>query len=218
MCGTSSQQANAYAQAQSAQSQLMSNMNNIFSTNNGILANITGPAQQTVAKGPNQFGFSPEKDANLKTNILETNAAATRQASNKAGSQLAATGDPTLASGSRAAIAGNIAEEGALATSGALQNETAQGYAKGNEEFNTANNLLANAPGALENPGTQAESGALAGTENLSNAANSITASNRAWEKLPMGGIAAGLDVIPGVGGLAGKALDAADSYANSQA
>lgn len=217
MCGTSSEQKNAYSQAQAVQQDFVTNMNKVFATNQNILSNITTPLEKTVSAGSSQYGFTPEEDAARKTNILETNSAATRQASNIAGEKLGAIGDPNLASGARASITGDIAERGALATSGALQNETAEGYAVGRSNYDNAVGKLASAPGELENPATQMESGALQGTENLEKSADAITATNRAWEKPVLGALGAVADVATGgLSGTLGKVGDAADSFLNS--
>jgi hypothetical protein len=217
MCGTSKVQQNAYDQAKAVQQDFVTNMNQVFATNKNILSNITAPLEKTVSAGQNQYGFTPEEDAARKTNILETNSAATRQASNIMGEKLGAVGDPNLASGSRAALTGDIAERGALATSGALQNETAEGYAVGRTNYGNAVRELASAPGELENPATAMESQALQGTENLSKSADAITASNRAWEKPVLGALGAVADVATGgLSGVAGKVGDAADSFLHS--
>lgn len=215
MCGASSEQKNAYQQAESVQSTLKQNYNTIFKGNQNILSGIESSLSGIVGAGIGQYGFTPEEDAARKTNILETTAAATRQAAGKVGEQLAAGSNVDLPSGSKAAIQADIATKGAQSTATALQQETAQGYEQGRENFLTAEQRLASAPGELENPVTAAAHDVTSSTQELGTAANTITAANRAWEK-PLAGLVGGVvGAIPGlgtVGAAIGKGLAGASS------
>lgn len=219
MCGTSSQQQNAYDQAVSTQQTMNSDFNKVFAGNQNILSNLTASLNPIVAAGVGQFGFTPEETAAMRTGAKDQIASAGRAATGQTSEALAAMGggNADLPSGSKAAIQGSLAEDQAQKQAQAQENITTAGYNQGRQNFFQANSQLASAPGELENPATAMEGGALSSTENLSKAADAITATNRAWEKPLLGGIGAGLDYFTkGLSGTAGKIGDAADSAVNS--
>jgi hypothetical protein len=150
MCGSGSLGGIEAQQAQTANT-LKSDFNTVFAGNQNILDTITPALSGIITKGVGQAGYTPEEDAAQKSEIMATNQAATRQAADKAGSSLAATGDPTLPSGGRAAIMGSVAEQGAQTGAEELQGETAANYETGRKNFEFANQELPQAASTLDN-------------------------------------------------------------------
>lgn len=159
MCG-SGKLGSIEAQQQQTANTLSADFNKVFAGNQNILAQIAPSLEGIITKGVGQYGFTPEEDAARKSEILATNQAATRQASNIAGGELAAQGGGTtsLPSGSKEAIMGGIAERGAQAGASALQQETAQGYETGRANYFGATQELPQVASTLESAGTGLES------------------------------------------------------------
>ena len=172
MCGSGALQS-IENQQQSTAKTLSSDFNTIFAGSQNILDKLAPSLEGIIAKGVGQFGYTPEEDAARKSEILATNSAATRQASNAAGESVAGIGggNQVLPSGSKEAIMGGIAERGAQTGASELQQETAAGYDIGRSDYFNATQLLPQATSTLDNAGNamaglanQAESG-VASTE-----------------------------------------------------
>jgi hypothetical protein len=167
MCGSGSLSSIEAVQKLTA-STLSSDFNTVFKENQNILDTIAPSLSGIITKGVGQAGYTPEEDAARKSEILATNSAATRQASSAAGESIAALGggNQVLPSGSKEAIMGGIAERGAQTGASELQQETAQNYETGRQNYFEATKELPQATSTLDNASNglgglanQAESG-----------------------------------------------------------
>jgi len=208
-CGASPEQQAAYAQQTRTAGTLEADFNKIFSGNQNILDTLTAPLKNIVNLGVGQFGMTHEEEAARRTEAAETIGAAGRAATGKAREALAAMGGGNYIapSGSREAVEAGLAEETALKQAEAQQKITEQGYQLGRENFFTASKELAAAPGELENPATNMESG-IVGAEGLAGkTANEIAQANNAWIG-PLAGLVGDVGKVAlGPGGAITKAI-----------
>jgi hypothetical protein len=102
-----------------------------------------------------------------------------------------------LPSGSEAAIESGLAENEAQQQSAAQLGITEQGYEVGRQNYFQSVSDLASAPGALENPATQAGTAATGAASSQMQGATDIANADQAW-MAPVGGM---------IGGAAGLAL-----------
>jgi hypothetical protein len=198
-CGASGQQKTAFANEQKVSSLLSVDAQKIFADNSNILKSITGALEPIVTAGPNQFGFSPEETAAMRTQTAELNAAAGQQATNALRGSLAAEGGGTtvLPSGSTAALEGDLALKEANKEAIDQAAITQKGFDVGRQNFFDSEGRMVAAPGALEAPEISADSAAMNATEGVSQAAGAITQANNAW-MAPVAGL---------IGGIGGAAL-----------
>jgi hypothetical protein len=193
MCGPSKAMKMAAAQEQSTANLMTKDFQDIFGNNQNILASITGALEPVVKAGPSQYGFSAGEDAALRTQALDTNAAASQQTSNAVRSAMAARGGGNvyLPTGSEAVIEGQLAQTAAQKQADAQLGITERGYETGRQNFFGAEGALAGAPGELEAPITSAGNSALSGQQGAYQAADQINQANNAWVAPVAGAIGA---------------------------
>jgi hypothetical protein len=179
-CG-SGNLASLEASQTAAANTIHSDAQQVFQGNQNILQSLTDNFTSMLKSG--QFGFTPQEEAALRSGSMENIAAAGRQASGKTGEEIAAIGggNSVLPSGSKDAILGQQAEQTALAQAQSQQAITEKGYDVGRQQQEFAGQLLAQAPGELENPATQMFNSATGASELATNTENQRIQATRAW-------------------------------------
>lgn len=179
--------------------QLQKDFGTSFAGQQNIINGLTKSAQSIVAGGPSQFGFSAPELAALKSQAINANAIAARNAMTVAAQQAAAQGGganlPAGAQGARQAQIGLQAGEN---LSNNLLGIQEAGYQAGRQNYQDAERTM-EAAGQLENPSVYASQANNAGAEAFSSA-KTIQEQNQAaspWGQV--GGL---------VGSLAGTALN----------
>jgi hypothetical protein len=200
-CGASGAMKNAANEEQNVAQQMTNEFGTVFGQNESILNSLTGALEPIVSAGPNQQGFSPAEEAAMRTQAMDSTSAAGQQASNSVRQELAAQGggNSYLPSGSEAAINAGLAENTAQQNASQQLGITEADYNQGRQNFFQAENALAGAPAALENPVTGAGEAAEGAAQGAFEGANAINQANNAWE-----GELSGM-----IGGLGGAALNA---------
>lgn len=183
-CGASSAMKNAANQEQDITQQLQNDFGTVFNQNEGILNSLNSALTPIVTAGPNQQGFSPAEEAAMRTQSMDSTAAAGQQASNSVRQEEASEGggNSYLPSGVNEAVNAGIAENTAQQNASQQLGITQADYAQGRQNFFNAENALASAPGALENPATSAGEAAMGGAEGLMGGETQINQANNAWE------------------------------------
>lgn len=168
---------------------LNADFSNIFAQNEAILQSIQTAMEPIVAAGPNQFGFSPEQTASMRTEASDQNAQAANQAQIAAGAKEAtAGGEAFIPSGANLQIGATINNQANLAAAQAQENITQAGYQQGKQDFFAAENALAGAPGTLGQGSSQfgsvvtgAGNSASTGAEAAMSGATQIQQAQDAW-------------------------------------
>lgn len=194
MCGSSSEQQAAYQADTTLSNTIMSDMNLNFAENAQILDSLKGASEPIVAAGPYQFGYNPAETQALRSQASDLTTKGAQDAEIASGAKMATAGGGTslLPSGAEAAIGAGINANAAFQNSQQQQQITEAGYEQGNKNFNTAETVLAEAPGALENPITGMANAAVGANNSTSSEANAITAANQAW-MAPLAGLVGSL-------------------------
>lgn len=183
-CGASSAMKNAANMEQGVAQQMNNDFGTVFSQNQSILSSLTSALTPIVTAGPNQQGFSPAEEAAMRTQSMDSTAAAGQQASNAVREEEASEGggNTLLPSGVNEAINAGIAENTAQTNASKQLGITQADYAQGRSNFFNAEGALTSAPGALENPATQSGEAAMGGAEGLMGGETQINQANTAWE------------------------------------
>jgi hypothetical protein len=219
MCGPSASQKAAANTEQTVSQEMAANAATIFGQNENILKAITGALEPIVAAGPDQYGFSTQEDAAMRSQATNTLAAEGNNATNAVRSSLASRGggNTLLPSGSEAAIESSLAENQATQQSQAQLGITQQGYNTGRANFFGAESALAGAPGALESPETSAGTAAEGAANQALEGATQIQQEENAWVA-PVEGMIGGVlgGIAPVFGGLGGGILGGLAQGGNS--
>jgi hypothetical protein len=180
MCGSGNLSSLEASQTAAANT-IHSDAQQVFQGNQNILQSLTDNFTSMLKSG--QFGFTPQEEAALRSGSMENIAAAGRQAAGKTGEEIASIGggNSVLPSGSKDAILGQQAEQTALAQAQGQQAITEKGYDVGRQQQEFAGQLLAQAPGELENPATQMFNSATGASGLASNTEQERLNATRAW-------------------------------------
>lgn len=180
MCGSGSLNTLEAGQAAAANT-VHADAQQVFQGNQNILNSLTNNFSSMLQSG--QFGFTPQETAALRSGSEENIAAAGRQAANTTGQEIAAIGggNSVLPSGSKDAILGQQAEQTALAQAQGQQAITEKGYDVGRQNQQFAGQLLAQAPGELENPASTMFNSGTNASELATNTENQRIQDTRAW-------------------------------------
>lgn len=129
-----------------------------FKNNNNILSSLKSVYEPIIAKGINQFGLQQPEEHALRTNAADTNQAAGQQTTDAVRQQMATQGGggSGVSNGGQAVINASLGTEQAGQEAQSQEAITQYGYDIGRQNFLTAENALAAAPGELENPETNA--------------------------------------------------------------
>ncbi|MHB8501523.1 MAG: hypothetical protein ACYDHE_11335 [Candidatus Acidiferrales bacterium] len=125
-----------------------------FGEDQALFKQIQGITAPILAKGPMQYGFSPEMDALLQANIKDTGAKATANSVNAtelAGKQ--ARGGAAAPAGSDEALRAVAETLGNQATATGLQNEKLSGFQAGHQMYGEALGALTNEQSLLNPTG-----------------------------------------------------------------
>lgn len=137
-CGPSSSEENL----QRAESGFMSQYANAFTQRYGqqtsLLNSINASLNPTVAKGPEQTGFSPEELASYNTQALNTTGANYSNAQRALNTTEASRGDSTVESGVQQQANEALASAAAGQTSNEELGITEANYAQGRQNYNNA--------------------------------------------------------------------------------
>lgn len=199
MCGANASEKQAQTQEALLATQMSQDFTQIFGENQAILGSLTQALSPIVQAGPNQQGFSPAELQNL--NNTATNASA--QGAQNA--QIAAQAKEAVAGGGSTVIPSGANQQiNAMINNSAGQNlanekESIQeaNYATGRQNFFTAENQLAGAPGNLENASTSAGNAATNSAANALQGAQVIQQANDEWVQ----------DLFGTIGAIGGAAL-----------
>lgn len=147
----------------------------VFGESQGIFNMINGATSAILAKGPNQYGFTPEEDSLLRGQITAQGATATANAVNA--TELAARqsrGGAPAPTGSDAAIQAEAEVVGGQKTAQALSEEKLAGYQAGRDLYSQALGALTGEQSLLNPVGTAgAATGAGQGATSAINLADS---------------------------------------------
>jgi hypothetical protein len=138
MCGPSASQENLANAEEGFMSQYSQAFNQRFAGQTSILNNINATLQPTLAKGPEQTGFSPEELAAYNTQALDTTGANYANAERAVGTAVAGQGDSAVESGVQQAEKAQVATAAAGQTSNEELGITEANYAQGRQNFNNA--------------------------------------------------------------------------------
>ncbi len=145
-CGSSSTpgQQQIAAQQQQFFNTLTSNYQQQFAGQTAILQSLTSAFSPILAGGINQFGYSPQETAAMRTQAAQGTAQAYSQASQAVGSQLSALGggQEFLPSGGMGQIEAQLAGSAALQNSQEQLGITTAGYQQGTQNFLNAAQAL----------------------------------------------------------------------------
>lgn len=209
LCGaTQAQTANQQAEA-NFYTQATQQASQVFGASSQVFQQLQSTFAPTVAAGPSQEGFSAAELANQRSQAITNNGVATRNAEQAAGESIAAQGggnNPALQSGTNAGVKANIDIEGADNTANALSQITANDYATGRANYDTAVSGLEGSS-AVFNPSTSATGAATGAGTAAGDEANQIAASaNSPWQAAlgALGGVA-GSFASGGLGKLIGS-------------
>lgn len=140
-CGPSKAEKQLQASSHDFANLLQSNYTKLFGQQQGVMSAINKSISPTLAAGPSQNGFSPQENANLTTQAINSSAAAaraTQQATANFGAGQGAGGSSGLTSG----ITRQLQESAASQAEGNLVNQTTQiglaNEAQGNANYRTA--------------------------------------------------------------------------------
>lgn len=209
LCGATAAQNQAQQAQATFYTQATQQASQVFGAGSQVFQQLQSTFAPTVAAGPSQQGFSPAELANQNSQAITNNGIATRNAQQAAGESIAAAGggnNSALQSGQSAGVKANIDIAGAENTANALSTITANNYATGRANYNTAVAGLEGAPGVFS-PSTGATSAATGAGEASANTANQIAqAANSPWQAAlgALGGVA-GSFASGGLGKLIGS-------------
>lgn len=144
ICGPNAQ-TNANQQAQANfYTEMTQEQSTVFQQQQDLLAQIQSISLPILAKGPNQYGFTPQEDALLQGTIENAGAQATANAVNAAElrNTQATGGDNVLPTGAEQEIVANANILGEQQTATNLANEKLAGFQAGNQLYTQALNSL----------------------------------------------------------------------------
>lgn len=153
MCGPSAQEESAQAQQASLATQLQNNFAERFASQSGTLAQLNTELGQ-LSRGETPQGFGTAELAAMNAQAINTNAAATRNAQQAAGSYFAGQGGgaaSALPSGVQEAVRGGIAATGATNLANTQNQITLENYNVGRENLIRSIGGLSTLAG-LQNP------------------------------------------------------------------
>jgi hypothetical protein len=138
MCGPSSQEEALQSEETSLMKQYSSAFNQRYAGQTALLNNINSSISPTLAKGPEQTGFSPQELAAYDTQALDTTGANYANAQRALNTTEASRGDSTVESGVQQQIAGANASMAAGQTSAEELGITEADYSQGRANFGQA--------------------------------------------------------------------------------
>lgn len=162
-----------------------------FAGQSAILSALTSEFTPILQAGPNQFGFSPQETANLRTSASDTNATQFKNAEVALNNQNAQAGggNTLLPSGTNAQLQAGLDTAAATNETNTQNQITAAGYNQGRQNFSQAVSALSGTA-QIYNPQSYATSANSAGTSAF-NSAYTIQQQNTGWEA-SLGGILGG--------------------------
>lgn len=192
MCGASKEEKEMQKQQAKLSKFMLDDARSWTATNKNIMDSII-TAMKPISSDPFQFGFSPEEEAAMRGEAIDTTARAGQNAQIAAQSQQAArSGQSFIPSGADQQINAMINAEAGFRNSEAQRDITQAGYATGRQNFFAANQALALAPGQIQNPSTNANLGASESTGQAFDQAKAIREANHAWLGA-LGGVVGGV-------------------------
>jgi hypothetical protein len=191
--GPSSQQQQIAGQQQQFYQTLQNSYNQTFAGQQSILNSLTSSFSPILKAGINQYGFSPQEDAALRTQAT-TGVAGQYQAANKATQeQLAATGggNQFLPTGAQSQLTQQNAQAAAQQQSSEQLGITEAGYQQGRADYLAATQGLGGVANTL-NPNSYALNANTGGSAAYSSAQQNATQSAQMWEAIgsTVGGLA----------------------------
>lgn len=196
MCGATPEQKNLEAQQAQFYGDLSAHYDTVFGQTQGILQDLTANFQPIFDKGPNQKGFSPEEEAQLRSDAITGTQEGYRQATEALGERRAARGgDSIIPSGQDSEIDAMLAANAENEKTTLNNNVTLADYDAGRQLWEKAAAGLGSTAGLLNPIGSAGV--ANEGGADASKTANDIAqASNSLWNA-----------AIGGLTGMAGQAL-----------
>lgn len=173
-------------------STLTANYKQQFAGQTAILNSLNAAFQPIIAAGPDQFGFSPQETASLRTSASDVNANNFQNAETALNENLASRGGGNIytPSGATAQLEAGLLTSEAQQEAGSQNAITEAGYATGRQNFMSAAGILGNTA-QIYNPVSYAGAGNTAESQAF-NQANIIQQQNTAWEG-QLGGILGGV-------------------------
>ena len=140
-CGPSNAEKNLQSSSSNFATQLQSNYSQLFGQQQGVMSAINKSISPTLAAGPSQNGFSPQENANLTTQAINSSGAASRAAQQSIANYGAGQGSGG-SSGLTSGITKQLQASAASQAAGNLTNQTTQiglaNEAQGNANYRTA--------------------------------------------------------------------------------